>query len=122
MRQIKKRADGSGKLVKAVIKLFPLQKRKLPLNQPENCLVLLGCWNLGWNVAVTTRPMAHSSLNETEREAGRRVVGEKEKDRQALGTFPQIACSVCTNTTKHSPNCPFSFNLATQEYCNKRQI
>lgn len=30
---------------------FPLQKRKPPLNQPENCLVLLG-----WNVAVTTRP------------------------------------------------------------------
>ena len=46
-----KGGDDSGKVVKAVIQVFPPQKRKLPLNQPENCLVLLG-----WNVAVTTRP------------------------------------------------------------------
>lgn len=43
--------EDSGKVVRAVVKLFPRQRRELPLNQPGNCLVLLG-----WNVAVTTRP------------------------------------------------------------------
>lgn len=39
------------------------QKRKLPLNQPEKCLVLLG-----WNVAVTTRLDGKQHSQQRERE------------------------------------------------------
>lgn len=69
-RKQRNKEHDSGQFIRAVFKLFPPPKRKLPLNQPENCLVLLG-----WNVVATARP------DDTQQPSHREIQGE------ALGNY-----------------------------------